>query len=122
MKNTRDELEFGLKFSIPEDAPAGWGARTIQHGEVLDYVPDRQDAFAKDEASGKVFMEVINRTGMRDAINASYRKLYLEGKLRGSQEGVEVLFEDEAIKVVADTRGSYGYVYLAAWIASFSGR
>jgi hypothetical protein len=109
-------LEWGLKFEIPEDAPAGYGARAIQCDECLDFLHDRMGAFAKDETSVRAWSVLMDRPGVNETIRENYAKLYNEGKLQQHQDGIEVLFEDEAVKVVADTRGSHGYVYIAGWI------
>jgi hypothetical protein len=115
-RTSKKDLEWGLIYAIPEDAPAGYGARAIQHYDKLDFLPDRMGAFAKDDATQKVWAAVIGRPEVDETIRANYAKLYNEGKLQHDKGGVEVLFEDEAVKVVADTRGSYGYVYLAGWL------
>jgi hypothetical protein len=116
MKTSRNDLEWGLKFEIPENATAGYGARAIQFSDQLDFVPDRMQGFAKDDKSWDVWTKVAGRKCVDQTIRETYARLYNEGKLQPDQEGVEILFEDEAIKVVADTRMSCGYVYIAGWL------
>jgi hypothetical protein len=116
MNTSRNEMTFGLVNEIPKDSPSGWGARAIQKGSCLDIVWDRQDVFAVDEAHHNVLSLLLNRAGMFEHIQGKYAELYNSGKLQGNQAGTEVLFEDHALVVVANTNGSYGYVYLAAYL------
>jgi hypothetical protein len=116
MKNKPSELEFGLRNEIPEDSPAGWGARAIQQSDMLDLLFDRQDVFGVNEATGQLFLDVFNKSGIYLQMQAEYTKAFREGKLRPDQAGVVTLIDTSVLVVTADTRGSYGYVYLCAYL------
>ena len=116
MKTNRKELAWGLTNEIPDDAPAGYGARCIQEKDMLDFVWDRQDIFAIDEAHQRALSAVFDRDGFVQHVQTKYSELFNAGKLQHNRSGTEFLFEDQAIKVVANTNSSHGYVYLAAYL------
>jgi len=115
MKTSAKDMEFGLRHHIPEDAVCGWGARAIQNGFEIDLLWDRQDCFAIDENAEKLLKAVINER-FDSILRETYRKKYNEGLLNGHEDKLETLYEDRGIVIVANTNGSCGYVYLAAWV------
>jgi len=100
-------IAYGIQ--PPQDVPAAWGCRAIQQYTFLDIVPDRQDM-----CGDKNMMEALQALINLDDVRAAYKKAYCEGKLAAHEAGEVVLIDNEHIKVVADTKGSHGYVYLGA--------
>jgi len=115
MKNSAKDMEFGLKHQIPNDAVCGWGARAIQNGFEIDLLWDRQDCFAIGKDAEKLLKAVINER-FNSILRETYRKKYAEGLLNGHEDKLETLYEDGGLVIVANTNGSCGYVYLAAWV------
>lgn len=116
MKTKPNELEFGLRNEIPEGSPAGWGARAIQQNDQLDFLFDRQDLFAVNEKVGQAFLDMFNRSGYYAQLQAEYTKAFRAGKLQCDLAEVVTLIDTPVFAVKADTRGSFGYVYLCAYI------
>jgi len=107
-------LSWGLQ--PPEGAPAAWGARAIQLDDTLDFVPNRQSVYSKSEGTTMALTAVLDRPGMRKLIMERYTEAYNSGKLLPSEAGEVTLFEDLVLVVKADTKGSYGYVYIVAYL------
>jgi hypothetical protein len=128
MNTKPSELAFGLRHEIPEASPAGWGARAIQYGIAgvkpgwLDFLHDRQDGFARDEKTMRMFLDMLNAMKINQAINKLCVAEYRKGNLQPSTGGLVVLEneklfnEDGPLVVKADTKGSCGYVYLCAYL------
>ena len=105
-------LEWGLAEAVPEDAVAAWGARAIVNQDgYVDLVPDRIDR--------KGTLAIFDRLNaeyplveLRDAL----RDLLASGLMNTRVHSEPwVLYQSDTLTVVADTRGSAGYCYLAAW-------
>jgi len=119
-ENNRD-LDFGYAPAIEaaqmDSSPAIWGARAIVENSSMGFalVPGRNSWYTEDERARKALVVALNK-GVLDACRAEFVRLRDENWdiNRVSQE--YVLFEDDAIRVVGNTNGSYGYLYLAAWI------
>lgn len=107
---------------VPDDAIVAWGARLIvkQTGDV-DLVPDRQGGWslADDEGHRRRFLELLNDRVPNRNLKAAISVALLSGKLKTREETKLVLFDDGELTVVADTRASHGYCYVAAWVSSF---
>jgi hypothetical protein len=109
-----DHLGFGLSAAVPENAPAAWGARLIvtQSGDV-DLVPDRQSMIGP-EIEQKRLAEHLNAGALKmikEQIGA-----YLKGYRMLTREGEEIeVYSDDLIVARANTNGSCGYCYVAAW-------
>lgn len=116
MKTSKNDLEWGLKAEIPEDAQAAWGARAIQQYDKLDLLPDRQDSFAVNESMKAGFWAAWGRAGMLGVIRDAYSKLWQAGKFRHDQAETVRIYEDNALVTVGNTNGSHGYVYLAVYL------
>lgn len=100
-------------------APARyWGARAILHSgrpPVIDIVPDRQQATAAEGLQTQPIVDWVNNTGLpRLKESAEFARLS-----PSSHETLEV--RDKQFTLIASPRGSYGYLYLAAFQYSPAG-
>jgi len=114
--NGRKEPQWGLVSAIPDNSPAGYGARCIQSHGAIGFVADRTGTFSYDNGHKIALEAILNRAGFMDHIRHRYAELFEQGKFQQNSRDVETLFEDRAIIVKASTNGSFGYVYLAAWL------
>ena len=124
-----EKLAWGLSSEVPEDALAAWGcraiakvsSRTTKEGRKLhikmyatiDVPCDRKDFVGegKDRAAFRRWLE----ENMEGAW-AKAEELLEAGVMRGDSAELFTLAEDNGAKVVANTNGSHGYLYVAAWL------
>jgi len=107
------ELTWGLANSVPEGVAAAWGARTILHNGTVDIVFDRTSFEGTKEGKKKLSMALGDADArMRDKV----RELCESWDMSSSKQGEHILYEDDDIKIVGDTRASCGYLYMAAWL------
>lgn len=85
----------------PEGTDTAWGARAIFRGGVVDLVWDRQAGGDAD------LREWLNARGI-----PQMRRMVADV---GGSEDREVRWTEGAYTIVANPRGSYGYLYLGAW-------
>lgn len=136
------KLEWGLTWAPPDDTPAAWGARGIVEERGFSLLGDRQ-CFIGDDEARKRLRALLNGPGHGDGALAKAqdqaRALQDEGKLwkhppyrdpetldpidwskeikeRPDVKTTPILYEDDAICVQGSTNGSYGHIYLAAWL------
>ncbi len=102
---------------VPMNAEAAWGARAIWERQgydlaTLGFVGNRQSATGTEEARGRLqaFLDGAMRP-LREAFAQAQR----EGWSQSSAD-VRTLVETEDGVIVGTPNGSYGYVYLAAWL------
>jgi hypothetical protein len=113
---TKDNMEYGLGYAAPKDGRPVWGARAIQTRDGgLDLVWDRTSIHHGDSTKGErdalvASLQATCEVWAQDARDMRNR----EGKLRGAGT-VELSTGDRHLTVLADTNGSYGYVYLCAY-------
>jgi hypothetical protein len=114
------DMDFGYAPAIEQAQIDGsraiWGARAVvEHSDAgFALAPGRNSWYTEGEPARKALVMALNK-GVLDACRAEFVRLRDESWdiNRVSQE--YVLFEDDAIKVVGNTNGSYGYLYLAAF-------
>lgn len=92
----KPNLQFGLASAVPKTAKAAWGARMIFPNDLVGDTP-----------SGKSPLQLARLTAL--AMSNSYELL------PNGHEQV-TLYEDEFGIIVANPRGSHGYLYVAAWL------
>lgn len=110
-------LGFGYGRGVPDDVHTAWGARLIvtQDG-TTDFLHDRQDLVARDDATKDELIEFLNGGGI-----AAVRH-WIEGLLRDytmKTREEEEFRCDEFIggaTAVANTNASAGYCYVAVWL------
>ena len=111
-----NNLAWGYKGVVPENSLAAWGARAIFRREGgFDLVGDRQDLVFENEQAKAVLIRALNG-GLLKACNKKVRDLINEGTMRSNEAHHILLHEDAEIAVAANTNGSCGYIYLAAWL------
>ena len=118
------KADFGL--SAPAGVTACWGARGIFKGGHVELLYDRQGSAGDSVAEARVLMDACNTSTKRPGSSKKQtplamareraRKLYNRGELRGDKANRVTLYEDVGGLVFeADTRGSYGYLYMVAY-------
>jgi hypothetical protein len=111
-----DNYDWGLGLQ-PDDAPAYWGARAIldlrQPKNPIDLLPDRQGG------GGPLFSvlaSLLSDAGGMKVAQARVKAL-LNNNIMSSRDGQRfTLIDNDMMKMVADTRGSHGYLYISAWL------
>jgi hypothetical protein len=134
-------LEFGYNAGLPPNCTCAWGARAIleenhgwdkyhytKSGAPRKRIPpegrmyrislcyDRKSVFG-DEASVAQLMAVLNKNFPEILLTA---QIALEdGPLNYSSPGeADIWSGGEGVRVVANTNGSYGYLYMCAFFTS----
>lgn len=122
---TEPKLGWGLRHAVPEDARAAWGARAIVEERGFSLLPDRQEIWAADQEAKDALASALNGPNRGDgAISKAQEtagKLMDAGEIRNQsggrdEPGEHLLYENDEIKIVGNTNGSYGYLYLAGWL------
>lgn len=114
-------LDWGLRHAVPKHAPVAWGARAIIHdgGQTFELLGDRQQMVGAPALRKALGRAMNGADGKQDGYlaraQAEYRELSLFGGLRWSSEGEVQLVHDHHVCIQADPRGSFGYLYVAAW-------
>jgi hypothetical protein len=98
------KLGFGCTKALPEGVTTAWGARWIWPN---DLVWDRQDLKGPN---GDALKDWLNAGALNAARSAS------PVDLDPTKDRTAVLFEDETGVIVGNPQGSYGYLYVAAWL------
>lgn len=110
-------LAFGYSCAIPDGVKAAWGARLILDNRSYkfggDLVWDRQDGWSDDEDSKKLLHDRLNYI---KPWAQPLAVLINDGKVKQDVGNEVVVYEDELIKVVGNSNGSYGYFYIAGWL------
>lgn len=106
-------LRFGYPSAVPAEARAAWGARLIMTSDGGDLLHDRQDGWFDDDDSRDLLHGRLNRV---KPWHKPLGALIAEGTVRGDAANEVVVFEDDLIKVVGNSNGSYGYFYMAGWL------
>lgn len=107
-------LPWGLAGAVPPDATVAWGARLIvtQDGGV-DLVHDRQGCAGEGRAA---FLELLSAQFPPGAMTGKISELLKGYRMDTRKEELIGLFSSDQITVVANTNGSGGYCYVAAWL------
>lgn len=114
-ENTKLSIAFG-RNTYPDDVRAVWGARLIWPNDLLN---DRQDIAARDDEAKAELIAWLNGPNRGDgAIKHMKDKLLVPQELGLSYDGQQeaVIYEDAEGKIVGSAQGSFGYVYVAAWL------
>jgi len=102
---------FGYWKACPEDTKGAWGARVILRSGYVDILHDRQGF--KGEAHA--ICAKMN-AGILDCMKNKVKELWDRGELDPREDREHVLCEDDEIRVVGNTNGSCGYLYLLAYL------
>jgi len=108
-------LTYGLSEAIPEGAKAAWGARFIvtQDGHV-DLPPDRQ-GLSGDADERIALLEAMQAASPLTDLMGRIRGMLTTGILNTRVAGRVLIYTDENIRIVGDTKASAGYLYVAAF-------
>ena len=106
-------LTFGLSSAVPPEAKAAWGARLIfresSRGKFC-ILYDRQSAVG-DKEHKEELGRVLNLKALKEA--AEMWQTVSPGE---SDREEYLLYDDGRVRMKASPNGSYGYIYVAAWI------
>jgi hypothetical protein len=108
---------FGLNYGRPA-LKNGWGARALfktRRPRPLEFVRGRSSHIGSDDVARKI----VHRLNARiDELQARARELYLSGELDPTTQGDDNtrLIDTDELIVEANTNGSHGYLYIAAWV------
>lgn len=113
---TAGRLYFGLN-AHPKNTPGYWGARAIlgsyRDKNPIDIVANRQNG-GGDLFS--VLASLLNDAGGLKVAQARVRALLNTWQMSSSEAKLFTLVDNDMMKMVADTRGSHGYLYVSAWL------
>lgn len=111
---TARRLHWGLN-AHPESTPGCWGARAILTSgkNPIDIVANRQDA---DGPLFGVLASLLNDAGGLKVAQARVRALRNTWQMSSSESKLFTLVDNDMMKMVANTNGSHGYLYLSAWL------
>lgn len=112
--DTNNKLTFGYNYGLVPGTKAAWGARWIvtQDGGV-DQVFDRQDGFGEKDR----FLALLAwlNDGAGTAARQTASRMLSEGVISTRQAWPVILYQDRQGAVIANTHGSAGYMYVAAY-------
>jgi len=123
---------WGYNCELPEGWRAKWGARCIWpqgyaygvsggvSGGVtpLDILHDRQSWYSPEggEADQQALRTLLNRCGLLKVIQARMVAYVRQRHVTTSEANEVVLYENDFVKAVGNSNGSYGYFYLTVYI------
>jgi hypothetical protein len=118
MSSTDDRLRIAFgRQTFPDNAQAVWGARLIWPN---DLVWDRQDIAGQTGDAKDALVAWLNGPNRGDgAIRAALDRLAHPATnfgWEGNSTDEAVIYEDDRGIIVGSPQGSYGYVYVAAWL------
>lgn len=111
-------LGFGLNYERPAVEHL-WGARAIfrpggGNSAPLEFVRGRSSHHGDTDVVKSICKRVNDRI---DELQQTASDKYATRELDPASQSPEnvVLIDDEDLRVIANTNGSHGYIYLAAW-------
>jgi hypothetical protein len=118
MNTETRKMAFGLNAALPEGVEAAWGARLIFPDDLLW---DRQGTIRDDDSSAWLELQawLDGKPRGKGALKAALdraRALADSGELCSSGTEQVTLYEDADGTIVGNPNGSYGYLYVAAWL------
>ena len=115
----RDNMQWGLVTEetqkLDKDT-AIWGARAILEGGSYSLLSDRQSVGGNPDEV-KELIRILNSYALRECHYRATTAI-TKGTIGHNVEGVIVLFEDDNVKIIGDSRKSHGYLYISAWLKS----
>jgi hypothetical protein len=109
-------MMFGWR-GYPQEAKAVWGARLLWDEVAAGgpgLVHDRLD-FGGEQSEVRKLLLALN-AGVGNEMTKTAKALIDEGKMTASSSESFVLYEDDKVKAQASPQGSFGYLYVAAWL------
>lgn len=108
-------LAWGYKEGLLPTTPAAWGARAIFSNGIVDLPPDRQATQRLRPEDLTLLLQTLNYGALETARKEASR-LYNVGILRPDEAKEVILYEDNGIVILANTKASGGYLYLVAFL------
>ena len=116
-ENSSGYVGFGYWRGCPPNIRIAWGARAILEGDgSFSFLHDRMDW------NGKLSNLHSARTELADLINLAMPvvreaviKLLRNGDMHMDKEREFVLLDEPKLKIIGNTNGSCGYLYLVAF-------
>ena len=106
-------LTFGYNQGLPAGTTVAWGARAILHSGTVELVHNRQSTIGTDAE----LEELLG--SLNSGVNARWiervKELCDGLEMRGGTAEHFELYADEDVTVVANTKASHGYLYIAAF-------
>ena len=110
-------LSYGYAQAVPLGARAAWGARGIMDpGPSIGLLPDRQSWCYQAEGDRDRLAQALNVEGVLAAIQQAYKDMVDLGEIDSGEDNEVVLYEDDNVKAVGNSRMSGGYFYLVCWL------
>jgi hypothetical protein len=112
-----NRLSFGYNQGLPECVEAAWGCRAIITPDgAIDVVPDRTSTYGPEDAYRRLAYQLDTMVrGARWRARAS--ELLAAGTMDPGRPGEHVLLDDGAVIIKGNTKGSFGYLYVCAYLA-----
>ena len=108
------QWSWGYQPAMTQKHRAYWGARAIWNGKGdMDLLPDRQSSVATDEGAAERLRALLNGGALK-AANKRLEALARTWEVSPSESNEVILHEDDKVRIVANTNGSYGYLYVTA--------
>lgn len=109
-----EQLNFGLRDAVPADASAAWGARLIVRQDgFVDFLYDRQAIVGEGRLS---LVAALENELPVDQLTEKISELLKSGKMNTRKAEEFVIYSSEKLEARANTNGSAGYCYVAAWM------
>lgn len=113
--DTKLTIAFGRR-TFPDDVQAVWGARLIWPADLLH---DRQDLAAHSAEAKQELIAWLNGPNRGDgalrktldALKDPYQ--FFTGN---NDDTCALIYSDEQGEIIGSPQGSFGYVYIAAWL------
>lgn len=119
MTTTGVKTRFGAHALQPDGLRAAYGGRWIvKQDGYTDLVWDRHGVEGEDV---EALLDWLNEPRGEGALQKAREKaseLLKRRTIRTNEQSPIVLYQDRKGAVVADTNGSYGYLYVTGWLYS----
>jgi len=113
-KYTYGSFAWGYSPAVTKEHAAYWGARTIWKGYgPMDIVHDRQSVLATDKVTADRLVAHLNGGALKKA-NKRLDELANRWEVSPSEPNEVVLYDDASVRIIGNTNGSHGYLYITA--------
>ena len=107
-------IQYGAVYGLPENTTAAWGARMIvKQSGMVDVVPDRTDIDGATDEARRALRDALNGGILRDFVEDV--SALLKRYTMRTDRGEPFVWQHGDVTLYADTNGSYGYLYVAAF-------
>lgn len=113
MTTETKKLGWGYSTLEYEGSQAAWGARLILTRTGGDLLYDRQSLIGESEEAKRQLTDRLNTV---KPWHEPLGNLIREGHVRATESNEVVVYEDDLIRVIGNSNGSYGYFYMTGWL------